>query len=81
MTRDPECVHCGGRQIELVDGGNGNVLEVPCFYCMPNPVPCLHIWAYYDYLWTNCHTLGWNLLRRGYLQWANGCPESLNNLY
>lgn len=27
------CRHCGGSQIEEVDGGNGNVLELPCSYC------------------------------------------------
>ena len=45
-------------------------------------VPCAHIAAYYDWLWTQDHQLGTNLLRKGYEQWARGYIEfGFNNLY
>jgi hypothetical protein len=30
------CKYCGGSRIEFVDGGNGNVLELPCSMCQPS---------------------------------------------
>lgn len=45
------------------------------------PVPCQHIADYYNQLWEAHHCIAWNLLRRGYTQWAIGNPETLNNLY
>lgn len=46
------------------------------------PVPCAHIAAYYDVLWNAHKCLAWQLLRRGYRQWANGSIEvGFNNLF
>ena len=44
-------------------------------------VPCSHIAAYYQYKWENHHCIAFNLLRRGYYQWANGLIEVYNNLF
>lgn len=46
------------------------------------PIPCLHLYDYYNWLWEQNHCIAWNLLRRGYFQCAVGMirlPE--NNLY
>lgn len=46
------------------------------------PVPCAHIAAYYEWRWQQHKCIAFNLLRRGYAQWANGTPEPVvNNLY
>jgi hypothetical protein len=46
------------------------------------PVPCQHIADYYDRLWASHHCIAWNLLRRGYGQWAAGRIErGANNLF
>lgn len=45
------------------------------------PVPCQHIADYYDMRWRDHKCIAWNLLRRGYTQWARGYIESFNNLF
>lgn len=46
------------------------------------PVPCQHIADYYDNRWAAQPCIAWNLLRRGYAQWAAGRVErGVNNLY
>lgn len=46
------------------------------------PVPCQHIADYYTARWTDRPCIAWNLLRRGYGQWAAGRIErGVNNLY
>ena len=45
------------------------------------PVPCAHIADYYDALWVGHKCLAWQLLRRGYRQWAVGRIEECNNLW
>lgn len=44
-------------------------------------VPCLHLYHYYNWKWEHRPCIAYNLLRRGYRQWAEGRPEELNNLY
>lgn len=45
-------------------------------------VPCYHIFQYYQWRWENHRCIAFNLLRRGYYQWAGGrSVESGNNLY
>jgi len=45
-------------------------------------VPCMHIYAYYQYKWENQKCIAYNLLRRGYLAWASKkVISSFNNLY
>ena len=46
-------------------------------------VPCQHIAAYYQYMWENRPCIGYNLLRWGYLQWAEDRVKDfeVNNLY
>ncbi len=39
------------------------------------PVPCQHIADYYTSRWEAHKCIAWNLLRRGYTQWAEGRPE------
>lgn len=48
--------------------------------------PCAHIAAYYQRRWEAHHCIGFNLLRHGYRQWAEGRVkiediEGWNNLY
>lgn len=46
------------------------------------PVPCQHIADYYQYKWEQHRCIAWNLLRRGYKQWASGLIErGVNNLF
>jgi hypothetical protein len=46
------------------------------------PIPCQHIADYYQQRWEARNCIGWNLLRRGYGQWAYGRIErGFNNLY
>lgn len=46
------------------------------------PVPCQHIADYYSTMWTRHPCIAWNLLRRGYHQWAAGRVEiGVNNLF
>lgn len=46
------------------------------------PVPCQHIADYYAHRQAENPSLGNNLLRRGYQQFANGSIESyFNNLF
>lgn len=44
-------------------------------------VPCQHIADFYQSRWEVHKCIAWNLLRRGYAQWAAGCPEAQNNLF
>ena len=47
-----------------------------------HPVPCQHIADYYQLKWEEHKCLAWNLLRKGYRQWAAGRIErGTNNLY
>lgn len=45
--------------------------------------PCLHIAAYYQHAWEQQMSIGSNLLRHGYAQWARGevADPKINNLY
>jgi len=46
------------------------------------PVPCQHIADYYSHKQSINPCIGYNLLRRGYLQWSNGTIEGyFNNLF
>lgn len=45
------------------------------------PVPCQHIADFYTHRWAQRPCIAWNLLRRGYNQWAAGRIELLNNLF
>lgn len=47
-----------------------------------NPIPCDHIRAYYQHLWSNNHCIGWKLLWQGYHQCSYGLIDvSMNNLF
>lgn len=46
-----------------------------------DPVPCQHIADYYQHLWQRRRCIGWNLLRQGYRQWAEGQVFEWNNLF
>lgn len=60
----------------------GRHKEKELYWVDVEPVPCAHIAAYYNFLWTQNHQLGTNLLRRGYSQWTRGYIEfGINNLY
>lgn len=46
------------------------------------PVPCQHIADYYEMRWWQSPSIGLNLLRQGYRDWACGGPTiPFNNLY
>lgn len=46
------------------------------------PVPCNHIYDYYEKRWQEHKCIAYNLLRRGYWQHAKGMIElGVNNLY
>lgn len=46
------------------------------------PVPCQHIADYYDLQWHQHKCIAWNLLRKGYAQFAAGSIDpGFNNLY
>lgn len=51
------------------------------------PAQCQHIGDYYHHRWSACHTLGDNILRWGYWQWAEGravvtkAGKPANNLF
>lgn len=50
---------------------------------MAPAVPCLHIAEYYQLKWEAHKCIAWNLLRRGYREWAEGrvVDPQVNNLY
>lgn len=45
--------------------------------------PCQHIADYYRLKWEGHKCIAWNLLHRGYAEWAEGrvADPSVNNLY
>lgn len=45
------------------------------------PVPCEHIYAYYQREWEGRKNLYNQFLRRGYYQWSRGLIETMNNLF
>lgn len=47
-----------------------------------SPVPCMHIYVYYNEMQQQRPCIAHNLLRRGYEQWAFGVIEAgVNNLF
>ena len=45
-------------------------------------IPCAHIAQYYQFMWLQQPCIAFNLLRRGYQQWADGSRlDHSNNLY
>lgn len=50
---------------------------------MPQAIPCQHIADYYQRTWEHHKCIAWNLLRRGYSEWAAGRVKdtTVNNLF
>lgn len=46
---------------------------------MSRIVPCLHISVFYQKKWQDQKCIGYNILRQGYLAWANGTAVEISN--